>query len=230
MKLGFITIFPELIDFWFSKGLLNKALKLKTVEVFVQNPRDFTIDKHKTVDDSPYGGGAGMVMKVEPLVKALEALKSDFINPEVIALSPGGKTLDNSLGKALSKREEVIFLCGRYEGVDQRFIDHYCSSEISLGDFVLMGGEVAAMAICETLTRFLPGVLGNYDSVSGDSFYQGKLSHQQYTRPIDFNGLKVPEVLLSGNHKKIADYRQEIAAERSNSKAKISKELKNLMD
>lgn len=211
MKITFITIFPDLIKDFFKEGLLNKAKRTKKVVVNVINPRDFTNDKHKTVDDAVYGGGsAGLIMKVEPLVlairKAIGAKKRK--DTLVILLSPSKKVFNQKMAGKLSKYKHIVFVCGRYEGVDTR-VEKYVDIKLSLGEFVVMGGEVAALTMTEAIVRLLPAVIGKESSLLdesyGSKFY---LEYPQYTRPEKFEGLKVPKVLLSGNHKEIEKWRQ----------------------
>lgn len=213
MKIEVLTIFPEIFSGFTSSSLIGKAVNKGLISINLRNIRDFSGPPHYQVDDSPYGGGAGMVMRPEPLSGAIEAAKAALPKAKVCLLSPAGKTFNQSKANDLSKAEELILICGRYEGVDQRVIDLSVDEEISIGDFVLMGGETAAMAIIEATVRLIPDVVGNSESTLTESFQsQGDetlLEAPQYTRPIEFKGLKVPEVLLSGNHKDIAAWRKE---------------------
>jgi len=211
MKITFVTIFPDLIKDFFKEGLLSKAIRTKKIVVNVLNPRDFTKDKHRTVDDTVYGGGkAGSILKIEPLVLAVRKAvgkkkKKDIL---VILLSPSTKVFDQKMAKNFVKYKHIVFVCGRYEGVDAR-IEKYVDIKLSLGKFVVMGGEIPALVITEAVTRLLPGVIGNEVSLDEESY--GKkfdIEYPHYTRPEEFEGLKVPKVLLSGNHKKIEKWRQ----------------------
>jgi tRNA (guanine37-N1)-methyltransferase len=213
MTFHIITIFPKIFDSYFNESILKRAQKNKIVNIKIYNLRDWTTDKHKTVDDTPFGGGAGMVMKIEPLYKSLKFIKSEVKSQgtKTILLSAKGKTWNQPLAKSHSKLKNIVLICGRYEGVDER-ITKFIDEEISIGDYVLTGGEIGAMAIVDSVTRLLPGTLGNAESAKYESHTTpGILEHPQYTRPEIFtaNGksYRVPKVLLSGNHKKIADWR-----------------------
>ena len=183
-----------------------RAVKNGEVEIDLINPRDFTTDRHRTVDDRPYGGGPGMLMKVEPLEKAITAA-TQAKPGKVIYLSPQGKKLDHQMMEQLSHEEHLILVAGRYEGIDERLLNKHVDLELSLGDFVLSGGELGAMVIIDAVTRLKPGVLGHSDSAEEDSFVDGLLDHPHYTRPEVYDGAKVPDVLLSGNHQRIEDWR-----------------------
>jgi len=212
-----VTIFPRIFDSYFNESILKRALKNNLIDIKIHNLRDWTCDKHKTVDDTPFGGGAGMVMKVEPIFKALKKIKQK--NSKTILLSAKGKTWNQRLAKAHAKLDNIILICGRYEGVDER-VKEFVDEEISMGDYVLTGGEIGALAIIDSITRLLPGALGNADSAKHESHTTpGVLEHPHYTRPEVFKasplkkggrGVKsyrVPKVLLSGDHKKIAEWR-----------------------
>ncbi|MEK7619054.1 MAG: tRNA (guanosine(37)-N1)-methyltransferase TrmD [Patescibacteria group bacterium] len=207
MKFDVISIFPTLFDSFMSESLLKKALDKKLIAITVHDLRAFAVDKHKTVDDKPYGGGAGMLMKIDPLVKALESIKRNK-KSRVILLSPAGKQFDQKRANTFAKKyDQLIFVCGRYEGVDAR-IKKFIDEELSIGPYVLNGGEVAAMAVIEAVSRLLPGVLGNPESLAQESHVQeGAAEYPQYTRPELFRRLKVPKILLSGDHKKISEWR-----------------------
>ncbi len=206
MKYGIITLFPEIIDS-LKFGITGRALKDKLIEINCWNPRDFTDNKHRTVDDRIYGGGPGMLMKVEPLVKAIDAAKK-AIPGKVVYLSPQGRAFNQTAARAMAKREAIIFVAGRYEGIDERVMETHVDEEWSIGDYVLSGGEFAACVMIDTLTRLLPGALGHVDSAEQDSFMDhGILDYPHYTRPEEFDGMKVPEVLLTGNHKTIEKWR-----------------------
>ncbi|MBI5587690.1 MAG: tRNA (guanosine(37)-N1)-methyltransferase TrmD [Deltaproteobacteria bacterium] len=207
MRFDILTLFPEFFISPLRQSLLGKAVAKGVLSVNTYNPRDFTTDKHRTTDDAPYGGGHGMIMKVEPVVRALEALKAEGPKARVILTTPQGVPMNHALARELSNEGRLIILCGRYEGVDER-IRAFVDMEISLGDFVLTGGEVAALAIIDAVGRLIPAVLGEPGSVERDSFSDGLLEYPQYTRPEDFRGLKVPDVLLSGNHAEIERWRR----------------------
>ncbi len=206
MRFYVITIFPEIFSA-LNHGVIGKAIDKGLISVSCVNPRDFAKDKHKTVDDEPYGGGAGMVMKPEPLVCAIESVKEKDPSVKIFLLSPKGEKFDQAMASSLSKEEALCFVCGRYEGVDER-VCYFIDKEISIGDFVLSGGEFAALCIIDAVSRITPEVLGSADSLKEESFSQYLLEYPHYTRPYDFRGLKVPEVLLSGNHALISDWRR----------------------
>lgn len=205
-RFSVISLFPEMFTAVTEQGVVGRAIKSGKVDVDLINPRDFTTDRHRTVDDRPYGGGPGMLMKVEPLQKAIDTALNDCPG-KVIYLSPQGKKIDHQMVIQLSQQKHLILLAGRYEGVDERLLDDKVDLELSLGDFILSGGELAAMVVIDSVTRLLPDVLGHSDSAEQDSFVDGLLDHQHYTRPEIYNNTKVPEVLLSGNHQAIADWR-----------------------
>ncbi len=208
-KFKSITLFPEMFSAITNYGVVGRAVKAEAVKMDCINPREFTEDRHRTVDDRPYGGGPGMLMKVEPLEKAIQAAKSrcSKADVKVIYLSPQGKKLDQGLVRELAQEQELVLVCGRYEGIDQRLIDNLIDLEISVGDFILSGGELAAMSLIDSVTRVLPEVLGHKESAEADSFEDGLLDHPHYTRPENYQGTRVPEVLLGGNHKAIAQWR-----------------------
>lgn len=227
MKFHIITIFPEIFNSYFNESILKRAQKNNIININIHDLRQWTTDKHRTVDDAPYGGGAGMVMKVEPIYKAIEALKSQITknksqtnsipqryagqNSKIILLSAKGKTWNQQMAKKYSKLDEVIMICGRYEGIDER-VKKLVDEEISIGDYVLTGGEIPAMVIADSITRLLPCALGNAESAIAESHSKpGVLEYPQYTRPevFEINGKKsrTPKVLLSGNHKKIEKWR-----------------------
>ncbi len=199
-----LTLFPEYFESPLNCSILKRAQQSKILNFDAINIRDFTTDKHNTTDDIPYGGGAGMVMKPEPIVAALKSL--DPTLPKIF-LTPQGERLTHKLAEELSTGDGFVLLCGHYEGVDQRIRDHYIDREISIGDFVLTGGEPAAVILIDAVTRLIPKVLGNADSLSHESFTTNTLDFPQYTRPREFDGHTVPEVLLSGNHARIAEWR-----------------------
>lgn len=207
MHITVITIFPELFGEFLSTSLIGRAVERGLLEIEVRNLRDFTEDRHRVVDDEPYGGGAGMVMLAEPWIRAVEEVAGDRACHRVL-LSPRGKPLTDRAVRKLAERENLILLCGRYEGVDERVRAKAVDEEISIGDFVLSGGEVPAMAVIEALSRQIPGVVGDPDSVENDSFREGLLDHPHYTRPRLVGDLPVPEELLSGDHAGIARWRR----------------------
>lgn len=209
MKITILSIFPEIFESFLSTSLIKKGIDSKILEIELLNFRSFASLPHKKVDDTPYGGGAGMVMKPEPIVEAVEAAKAKLPSAKVILLSPRGAPFTQSKAAELSKSSEIIFICGRYEGIDERVNDLVVDETISLGDFVLMGGEVPAMAVIESVARLIPGLIGNNESTQSESFQNMNLEAPQYTRPPDYRGLKVPEVLLSGDHKAISQWREE---------------------
>ena len=218
LRIDVITIFPELFEPFRSTGVLGGARERGLIALEAHDLRGWTRDRHRTVDDIPYGGGPGMVMKPEPLVEAIEAIagaKEPERRAQVALLSPQGAPFTGQRAKELAGIEQLVLVCGRYEGVDQRVIDLAVDEEISIGDYVLAGGEVAAMAVIEAVSRFVPGVLGNPDSTVSESFEQGRLEGPQYTRPVEYRGLVVPEVLRSGDHAKIARWRKERGLERT---------------
>ncbi len=208
MRFDIVTLFPDFFTSALSSGLLGKALAKRIAQVNLVNPRDFTTDKHHKVDDEPYGGGVGMLMKPEPIFAAVESLP---ILPrcEVILTTPQGQTMNQPLLRELvTNYDQLVVICGHYEGVDERVM-HLVTREISLGDFVLTGGEIPALALINGVTRLLPGTVGKVESLKAESFEAGLLDYPQYTRPAEFRGWKVPEVLLSGNHAAIAKWRYE---------------------
>ncbi|TCO79017.1 tRNA (guanosine(37)-N1)-methyltransferase TrmD [Marinisporobacter balticus] len=206
MKIDILTLFPEMFHVPLGESIIGRAREKGILDLNLVNIRAFSQDKHKKVDDYPYGGGAGMVMTPQPIFSALEAVNAK--DCKVIHMSPKGKTFNQDMAKVLAKEEKLIFLCGHYEGIDQRVIDYWVTDEISIGDYVLTGGELPAMVVIDAISRLIPGVLGQDESFIDESFYAGLLEYPQYTRPSEFENLKVPDVLLSGNHKKIADWRK----------------------
>lgn len=206
MRIDILSLFPEFFDSFLEWSIIGRAIKDEKVLIQNINIRDFSKDKHKKVDDYPFGGGSGMLMKVEPVFDAIESVKKD--NSRIIYLSPQGKTIDQKLVNELSAEEHLVLLCGHYEGLDNRIIENYIDDEISLGDFVLTGGELPAMVLVDSIVRLLPGVLRSEESYENDSHYNGILENPQYTRPRVFRGHSVPEVLLSGDHKKIDEWRK----------------------
>jgi tRNA (guanine37-N1)-methyltransferase len=207
-----ITIFPGMFDSPLAHSILKRAREKKLIDVGFVDPRDYTSDKHRTVDDTPYGGGQGMVMKPEPLVAAIEDAKKKSNRPRIILLSPQGKVFDQAEAARLAREEEIILVCGRYEGIDER-VKWFVDEELSVGDYTLSGGELPAMVVIDAVARLIPGVLGNAQSPEEDSFSNGLLEYPQYTRPDEFRGMKVPEVLISGDHEKIRRWRSETSIE-----------------
>jgi tRNA (guanine37-N1)-methyltransferase len=218
MRIEVVTLFPELIRSALTAGVLGRAVQRGLIEVGTEDPRAHTHDVHRTVDDRPYGGGPGMVMKPEPLVAAIEALagpKREGRTARVVLLSPQGRRFDQAAAEELAARPHLVLVCGRYEGVDQRVIDLGVDEEISIGDYVLAGGELPALVVIEAVARLIPGVMGNPASAETESFRGGLLEAPHYTRPAEFRGLEVPEVLRSGDHQAIARWRAEQARERT---------------
>ncbi len=208
MRFDIVTLFPDCFNSVLNSGLLGKALAKQIAEVHLINPRDFTTDKHRKVDDEPYGGGVGMLMKPEPIFTAVESLPM-LPRREVILMSPQGQTINQPLLKELvTNYDQLVVICGHYEGVDERVL-HLVTREVSLGDFILTGGEIPAMALINGVVRLLPGTVAKTESLIAESFEEGLLDYPQYTRPANFRGLKVPDVLLSGNHAAIAKWRYE---------------------
>lgn len=204
MKVDIITLFPKMFDGVLGGSILKIAQRKKKLKVKVHNLRDWTKDKRGTADDKPYGGGSGMLLMIEPIHRALESLKK--AGSRVILLTPIGKTFDHKAAKKLSKSRHMIMICGHYEGIDER-LREFVTDEVSLGDYILTGGEIPAMAVLDAVVRLLPGVLGDENSLKCESFENNLLEYPQYTRPREFNGMRVPAVLLSGNHGEIARWR-----------------------
>jgi len=216
MRIGVISLFPEMVSTIAEYGVVGRAQRRELIALLVENPRDFTDDAHRTVDDRPYGGGPGMVMKYEPLAAAVQAAREKL--PQgcpVIYLSPQGKVFDQAIARRLAELPGMVLLAGRYEGIDERFIESQVDEELSLGDFVLSGGEIAAMAVIDAVVRLLPGVLGDDESAAQDSFMEGLLDYPHYTRPEKVGDNAVPEVLLSGDHARIERWRHKQALGRS---------------
>ena len=210
MKIKIITLFPELIKGYLQEAIIAKAIGTGLLNIEIMNLRDFSDNPYRSVDDSPMGGGDGMLLRPDILEAALLSVKNEMSH--VIYLSPQGELLKSQTAKKFSESDrEIVLICGRYAGVDQRFIDKHVDQEISIGDYVLSGGELAALVFIEAASRFIPGVLGKIKSAEEDSFKDGLLEAPQYTRPQDWSGMKVPEVLASGNHKKIAEWKAEQA-------------------
>ncbi len=213
MRIDILTLFPQMFEVPFSFGIFKRAVDNGLVSLNLHNIRDYTHDKHHTADDYPYGGGAGMVLKPEPIFEAVEAIR-DSITGEagelpVIFLTPQGRPFSQSIALELSRNRHMVFICGHYEGVDERVCEHLATDEISIGDYVLTGGEIPAMVVIDAVVRLLPGVLGSEESPQDDSHAGGLLEYPQYTRPAEYRGCAVPDVLLSGNHAQIARWRRE---------------------
>jgi tRNA (guanine37-N1)-methyltransferase len=215
MRIDILTILPSLLDGPFSASILQRAQDKGLAEIHIHNIRDYATNKQKSVDDYPYGGGAGMVMSIEPIAAVIEKLKSERVYDEVIYLTPDGEVLDQKMSNALSLYTNIILLCGHYKGVDERVREMFITKEISIGSYVLSGGELAAAVLTDSIVRLLPGVLNDETSALTDSFQDDLLSPPVYTRPPEFRGNKVPDVLLSGNFEKIDQYREEKALERT---------------
>ncbi len=218
MKIDILTLFPEICRAPLSESMMKRAQENKIVDLRIRNLRDWTTDKHHIVDDAPFGGGQGMVMKPEPIFAAVEELQKSAISNQkskIILMSPGGRRLDQKLPTELSRESHLIVVCGHYEGVDHRVIDHLVDLEVSIGDYVLTNGAIAAVVLVDAVVRLLPGVLGHEQSALDDSFSAGLLEAPQYTRPAEFRGWKIPEALLSGNHAEIAKWRKEQALKRT---------------
>jgi tRNA (guanine37-N1)-methyltransferase len=227
MRIDILTLFPEICRAPLSESMMKRAQENRIVDLHIHNLRDWTTDKHHVVDDAPFGGGQGMVMKPEPIFAAVEGLKRQMPNaqhpmlnaqlysPKVILMSPAGRRFDQQTARELSQESHLIIISGHYEGVDHRVIEHLVDLEISIGDYVLTNGAIAAGVLVDSIVRLLPGTLGHEQSAADDSFSNGLLEAPQYTRPADFRGWKVPEVLLSGNHAEIVKWRKEQAIKRT---------------
>lgn len=205
MKIDVLTLFPDMFEI-FNHSIIGRAQESNVINIKATNIRDFSLNKHKKVDDYPYGGGAGMVMMAQPIVDSILEIKKHN-NGKVIFLGPRGQTFNQEMAKELSKEQELVFLCGHYEGIDER-VYKYIDMEISLGDFVLTGGEMACIPIVDSICRLIPGVLSSEESFSEESFYNGLLEYPQYTRPVEYQGELVPEILLSGHHENIRKWRR----------------------
>ena len=227
MRIDIITLFPEICRVPLSESIMKRAQENGTLELHIHNLRNWTTDRHHVVDDAPFGGGQGMVMKPEPIFAAVEDLKRKTFNAQhaipsgqlpsskVIVMSPAGRRLNQELAKQLSEQSHLIIICGHYEGVDHRVIEHLVAAEISIGDYVITNGAIAAVVLVDAVVRLLPGALGHELSAADDSFGNGLLEAPHYTRPAEFRGWKVPDILLSGNHAEIAKWRQEQAIKRT---------------
>ena len=215
MIIDILTIFPGMVTGPITESIIGKALERKLIEIQVINIRDYAADSHRTTDDRPFGGGSGMVMKPEPLVAAIGDVRKNYPASKVILLSPQGRIFDQGIAFELSRLDHICLVCGRYEGVDERIRNHYVDDEISIGDYVLTGGEFAALVIVDAVTRLLPGVLGSNESLTEESFTTGLLEYPHYTRPEIFGDHRVPDILLSGNHGAIRRWRRQQALVRT---------------
>jgi len=217
MKIDIITIFPKMFEPILNESMIKRARDKGKVKIYVHNLRDYTLDKHRKVDDRPFGGGSGMLMSPEPIFRAVEDIKPQATShkPQVILLSPQGKTLTQKLAKKLARNKHLILICGHYEGIDERVRQHLADEEISIGDYVLTGGELPAMVLVDCLVRLIPGVLGDKNSLNFESFEGNLLEYPHYTRPAEFRGMRVPQVLLSGDHNKIEVWRKNQALSRT---------------
>jgi len=239
MRIDILSLFPKMFDGPFGESIVKRAVDAGLVNIFVHNFREFAHDKHNTVDDYSFGGGEGMVLKPEPLFEAVESIKGSLGGSAgpVVLLTPQGRLFCHQIARDLSKQQNLILICGHYEGVDERVREHLVTDEISIGEYVLTGGELAAMVVVDAVVRLLPGALGSELAASEDSYAKGFLEYPQYTRPRVYRGWEVPEVLLSGNHQEIARWRWEQAIERTLlrrpdllAKASLSKEERELAD
>lgn len=212
MRIDFVTIFPRMFDAFLAEGVIARGIKSGALEIHVWDLRDYATDKHRSTDDEAYGGGPGMVMLAEPVLRCVEAIGAGYRVPgTVIMTSPQGRTFTHEVANELSEKPHLVFLCGRYEGFDERIREIVHPEEISIGDFVVSGGELPAMLMADAVGRLIEGVVGNAESVSGDSFYDGLLDYPHYTRPEEARGLRVPDILLSGHHENIRKWRKEQA-------------------
>lgn len=238
MEIAVVSLFPELVSQIAEYGVVGRAKERKLLALHCENPRDYATDTHRTVDDRPYGGGPGMVLKYEPAAAAIKAARQAVVKGSpVVCLSPQGRVFDQEVARRYAALPGMVLLAGRYEGIDERLVEQEVDEELSLGDFVLSGGEIAAMAVIDAVARLLPGVLGDDESAQKDSFMQGLLDHPHYTRPETVNGRKVPAVLLSGDHERIARWRYKQALGRSYirrpdlvKKLELSREQQKLLD
>ena len=215
MKFDILTLFPGMFSGPFDESIISRAKDKQLIDISLHNIRDWATDRHQTADDAPYGGGAGMVMKVEPLAAAIRSVKSMNPGSTVVLTSPQGRRLTHQVASELAGKKGLIIVCGRYEGIDERIRTLFAEDDVSLGDFVLSGGEIAAMAILDAVTRLIPGVLGSSESAKTDSFGDGLLEYPHYTRPPEFEGMTVPETLLSGNHELIRKWRRKESLRRT---------------
>ena len=215
MRFDIITIFPEIFSAVFDFGIVRRAVEAGLIEIRVHDLRDYTSDRHHQVDDRPFGGGAGMVMKPEPLFRAVEAVTIGEPDVSVLLLSPQGRLFDQSTAREYAEKPRLVLICGRYEGVDERVAENLITGEVSIGDYVLSGGEIPAMVVIDAVTRLIPGALGCEQSAERESFVGGLLDYPHYTRPAEYRGLKAPDVLLSGHHSEIESWRRHKAIEKT---------------
>lgn len=216
MKFHIMTLFPDTVQKCLDYSILKRARENQLIDINTVNIRDYTTNKHLKVDDYPYGGGAGMVMQAQPVIDAYRAISNEMDKkPRVIYMTPWGNTFNQNMAKDFSNEEELVFLCGHYEGIDERALEMIVTDYVSIGDYVLTGGEMPAVIMIDAISRLVPGVLGNEDSAVNESFSDNLLEHPQYTRPAVFEGKEVPKVLLSGDHKKIEDYKREESLKRT---------------
>ena len=215
MKIDVVSLFPQMVQPVLEHGILNRAIKNGILSVHLHQLREFAADQHRTVDDYPYGGGAGMILKPEPIFKAVESLRPK-VDSRIIFFTPQGQRLDQRLVEILSLEKHLILICGRYKGIDERVRFKLVTDEISVGDYVLSGGEIAAQILIDTIGRVLPSAIGDYQSAQDDSFSQDLLDHPHYTRPAEFRGMRVPEILLSGHHQRIQQWRYQKSLDRTN--------------
>ena len=216
-RFDIVSIFPGMFECPFGDSIIHRAREKGLLEIQVHDLRDFTLNKHRKVDDTPFGGGVGMIMNVEPIARALEAIKKEVPKARTILLSPGGKPFNQKKASQLAHQESLILICGRYEGIDERVRLHFADEEVSIGDYILTGGEIPAMVLVETVSRLIPNVLGDSESIVEESFAGGVLEYPQYTRPRDFKGFKVPDVLVSGDPKKIRAWQKAEALKKTES-------------
>ena len=214
LRFDIVSIFPGMFESPFADSIIQRAWEEGLLDLRVHDLRDYSLNKHRKVDDTPFGGGVGMVMNVEPIARVIAAIKKEVPETRTILLSPGGRPFDQEKAWELSHLPSLTLICGRYEGIDERVRLHFVDEEISIGDYVLTGGEIPAMVLVEAISRLVPGVLGDPESVVEESFTDGLLEYPQYTRPRDYQGFKVPEILISGDHKKIRDWQKARSAER----------------
>ncbi len=231
-----ITLFPGIFTSPLNESILKRAKESGLIKVKVHNLRDFTFDRHRTVDDCPYGGGAGMVMKPDPIVEAIEKIKGAQKETKVILMTPQGEKFNQNWAIKLARHHRLIFVCGRYEGIDER-VKYFVDEELSVGDYILTGGELAALVVIDAVSRLIPGVLGDLDSAEKDTFFNNLLKYPQYTRPQVFRGLETPDILLSGNHQKISDWRRKKSLKKTYEKrpdlleeASLSEEDKKIIE
>ena len=217
LRFDIVSIFPGMFESPFGDSIIERAREKVLLDIRVHDLRDYKLNKHRKVDDTPFGGGVGMVMNVEPIARALEAIKKEVPKAKTILLSPGGSPFDQKKANELSFQENLILICGRYEGVDERIRLHFVDEEISIGDYILTGGEIPAMVLVEAVSRLIPGILGDSESIVEESFSDGMLEYPQYTRPRDYKGFKVPDVLVSGDPKKIRAWQKTEALKKTES-------------